>query len=132
MRVAIATRTDRARGYSHAQKNFPRSCLTQKANKQGWEGHTRDLRFKTTLRHQYTPDSEWSSIFNPYGWWVGTPNGWGQTNTNTSNGWGRTNTKQWSVFNKKNLYGGWVGYFFRKYHHFVAPSCKLELTRFSA
>ena len=33
VRVAIATRTDCARGYSHAHKDFPRSCLTQKANK---------------------------------------------------------------------------------------------------
>ena len=28
--------------------------------------------------------------------------------------------------------GGWMGYSFRKYYHFVAPSCKLELARFSA
>ena len=28
--------------------------------------------------------------------------------------------------------GGWVGGSFRKYYHFVAPSCKLELARFSA
>ena len=30
VRVAIATRTGCARGYSHAHKDFPRSCLTQK------------------------------------------------------------------------------------------------------
>ena len=28
--------------------------------------------------------------------------------------------------------GGWMVYSFRKYCHFVAPSCKLELARFSA
>ena len=28
--------------------------------------------------------------------------------------------------------GGWVDDSFRKYCHFVAPSCKLELARFSA
>ena len=28
--------------------------------------------------------------------------------------------------------GGWVDGSFRKYYHFVAPSCKLELARFSA
>ena len=32
----------------------------------------------------------------------------------------------------QNPYGGWVGGSFRKYYHFVAPSCKLELARFSA
>ena len=30
------------------------------------------------------------------------------------------------------LVGGWVGGSFRKYYHFVAPSCKLELARFPA
>ena len=36
---------------------------------------------------------------------------------------------------RKNLsgrVGGWVDDFFRKYSHFMAPSCKLELARFSA
>ena len=28
--------------------------------------------------------------------------------------------------------GGWVGGSFRKKYHFVAPSCKLKLARFSA
>ena len=39
---------------------------------------------------------------------------------------------QLSIFNKENLYGWWVDDSFRKYYHFVAPSCKLELARFSA
>ena len=36
---------------------------------------------------------------------------------------------------RKNLYGrvgGWMVYSFRKYSHFVAPSCKLKLARFPA
>ena len=35
------------------------------------------------------------------------------------------------IFKQENPYG-WVGGSFRKYYHFVAPSCKLELARFSA
>ena len=31
-----------------------------------------------------------------------------------------------------DMVGGWVGGSLRKYYHFVAPSCKLELARFSA
>ena len=36
------------------------------------------------------------------------------------------------IIKQENPYGRWVGGSFRKYYHFVAPSCKLELTRFSA
>ena len=41
------------------------------------------------------------------------------------------------IFKQENPHGWWVGGWrkggsFRKYYHFVAPSCKLELARFSA
>ena len=47
------------------------------------------------------------------------------------------NQTQSEVYSTRKIHmvgwvGGWVGGFFRKYYHFVAPSCKLELARFSA
>ena len=36
------------------------------------------------------------------------------------------------IIKQENPYGRWVGGSFRKYYHFVAPSCKLKLFRFSA
>ena len=44
--------------------------------------------------------------------------------------WSDVQTKAGTQHNKIRMVG-WLADSFRKYYHFVAPSCKLELARFS-
>ena len=46
-------------------------------------------------------------------------------------GWGHRTTLTEKIY-MVGWMGGWVDDSFRKYCHFVAPSCKMELARFSA
>ena len=59
-------------------------------------------------------------------------NRWGETNTMWGLSLVESNLQQKRIKTSKTyLAGGWV-VSCRKYYHFVAPSCKLELARFSA